>query len=161
MGGGLKTLGGTVVLTRRVWGQVVVGAMVVSGCSSFACGLDRLMGRLKTRIAMLHGSTFRLRRLRGFSGVVLSPNPNVPSRTNLLLRMVGECTNGGPVLNMYLKRRTVKRTFNNGLAGLDRMFRNMRAPVSVGGGRSGSGKGGASCVFGKLPSRIPMKHCRS
>lgn len=150
MGGGLKTLGGTVLLTRGVWRAV--GVIVVSGCSSFICGLDRTVGRLKTRIAMGHGSRFQLRRLRRFSGVLLSPNPNIPRRTNLLLSIVHECTKGGPVLKIYLNRRTVNRICKKGLAGLSRIFRNVRDPIDL---------ATASCLFGKLPSAMRMKECRS
>lgn len=134
------------------WWVVGVGVMVVSGCSSFACGLTRLIGRLSTRIAIFHGSRFRLSRLSHFSGVVSDPKPNVPSRTKLLVSIVEGCTNEGPVLKIYLNRRTVNRTFNTGLAGLSRICRKMTAPYA---------RFNGSPVFRKLPGHVRVNECRS
>lgn len=126
---------------------------VVSGCSSFACGLMRCLNRLNRRLIMGEGSRASVSRVNdlrpGF--LVVSPKPYDPGRTNVDLGTVRTFTNGVPIFNIYLKRRSVTRMFNNSIIRTRQLVRK---------GASGVFRS-KGAVFGNLPGPFPTAHCRS
>lgn len=127
---------------------------MVSGCSDFACGLCRLVNGISPRIGIVHGSRGSVRRVTTVRPrtVILSPKPNQPTSTNVYLTIVHRFANGVPVLNIYLKRRTVYRTLNNQVACTGRLVRNGQRPVH---------RLSTDQLLGKLPPAFGTTHCRS
>lgn len=128
--------------------------MLVSGCSDFSCGLCRLVNTIRPSVGMIEGSRYALRRVTrvGPRTVVLSPNPKEPRSTNVYVPIVGRFTKGVPVLNIYLKRRSVYRTFKKAISCTGRLVRK-------GGGLVCGAK--RDQLFGSLPSAFTTTECRS
>lgn len=128
--------------------------MLVSGCSDFSCGLCRLVNRVRPSVEMVEGSRVAIRRVEtlGPSHIVLSPKPKEPRSTNIVVTITGRLKGRVPVLNIYLKRRTVYTTCNTAIACTGRLVRK---------GRSSTSFSAKDLLFGNYPGGTGMTHCRS
>lgn len=127
---------------------------MVSGCSSFSCGLCRLVNNVGPSVGIVEGSRVDITRVGTLTPrcVILSPKPGSPGSTNIYISITQRLNRCSGVLNIYLNRRSVYRTFNTGVACTGGLVRNGRDLYEISGG---------SLLFGKLPSRVRITHCRS
>jgi len=105
--------------------------VIIDNYDSFTYNLSHLIKSLGAEVDVVRNDQFQLADLEGYSKIVLSPGPGIPSEAGLLLDVIRTYAGKKPILGVCLGHQAIGEVFGGQLENLSEVFHGVATPCHI------------------------------
>ena len=105
--------------------------VIIDNYDSFTYNLSHLVKELGAEVDVVRNDQFKLEDLEGYSKIILSPGPGIPSEAGLLLDVIRTYADKKPILGVCLGHQAIGEVFGAKLENLSDVFHGVATPCHI------------------------------
>ncbi len=105
--------------------------VIIDNYDSFTYNLSHLVKELGAEVTVLRNDKFQLSDIEGYSKIILSPGPGIPSEAGLLLDVIRTYADKKPILGVCLGHQAIGEAFGAQLENLSDVFHGVATPCHI------------------------------
>ena len=105
--------------------------VIIDNYDSFTYNLSHLIKSLGAEVDVVRNDQFQMADLEGYSKIVLSPGPGIPSEAGLLLDVIRTYAGKKPILGVCLGHQAIGEVFGGQLENLSEVFHGVATPCHI------------------------------
>jgi anthranilate synthase component 2 len=105
--------------------------VIIDNYDSFTYNLSHLIKSLGAEVDVVRNDQFQMADLEGYSKIVLSPGPGIPSEAGLLLDVIRTYAGMKPILGVCLGHQAIGEVFGGQLENLSEVFHGVATPCHI------------------------------
>ena len=105
--------------------------VIIDNYDSFTYNLSHLIKSLGAEVDVVRNDQFQMADLEGYSKIVLSPGPGIPSEAGLLLDVIRTNAGKKPILGVCLGHQAIGEVFGGQLENLSEVFHGVATPCHI------------------------------
>ena len=105
--------------------------VIIDNYDSFTYNLSHLVKELGAEVDVIRNDQFKLDDLKGYSKIILSPGPGIPSEAGKLLDVIRTYADKKPILGVCLGHQAIGEVFGGKLENLSNVFHGVATPCHI------------------------------
>lgn len=105
--------------------------VIIDNYDSFTYNLSHLVKELGAEVDVIRNDQFKLDDLKGYSKIILSPGPGIPSEAGKLLDVIRTYAGRKPILGVCLGHQAIGEVFGGKLENLSNVFHGVATPCHI------------------------------